>query len=90
MRYRADVAGPVKAMQVQYTENKEKVWDDWMAVKMYARRVVAGNEPFRSVLRGIKKELGKEEPPPRTWEELDGQRLSSRPGPSRSKATKSC
>lgn len=62
-----DVAGPVKAMRVQYTENKEKVWNDWMAVKMYARRVVAGNEPFRSVLRGIKKELGKEEPPPRTW-----------------------
>jgi hypothetical protein len=38
-----------------------------MAVKMYARRVVAGDEPFRGVLREIKKELGHEEPPPRTW-----------------------
>ncbi len=64
-----DIKPTVQAMQVQYTENKEKVWDDWMAVKMYARRVVAGNEPFRTVLRGIKKELGKEEPPPRTWAE---------------------
>ena len=65
----ADVKGTVQAMSTQYVENKEKVWDDWMAVKMYARRVVAGDEPFRTVLRGIKKELGKEEPPPRTWVE---------------------
>ena len=63
----ADLKPTVLAMQVQYTDNKAQVWDDWMDVKMYARRVVAGNEPFRTVLRGIKKELGKEEPPPRTW-----------------------
>jgi hypothetical protein len=62
-----DLQGPVKEMQTYYTTNKEKVWEDWMNVKMYARRVVADDEPFRSVLRGIKKELGKEEPPPRTW-----------------------
>lgn len=63
----ADLQGPVREMQTYYIENKEKVWEDWMNVKMYARRVVADDEPFRSVLRGIKKELGKEEPPPRTW-----------------------
>ena len=63
----ADLQAPVREMQTYYTTNKEKVWDDWMNVKMYARRVVADDEPFRSVLRGIKKELGKEEPPPRTW-----------------------
>ncbi|MBV1857338.1 MAG: hypothetical protein KUG77_02925, partial [Nannocystaceae bacterium] len=62
-----DLQAPVREMQTYYTGNKEKVWEDWMAVKMYARRVVADDEPFRSVLRGIKKELGKEEPPPRTW-----------------------
>ena len=62
-----DLQAPVREMQTYYTGNKEKVWDDWMNVKMYARRVVADDEPFRSVLRGIKKELGKEEPPPRTW-----------------------
>jgi hypothetical protein len=44
-----------------------------MGVKMYARRVVSGDEPFRSVLRGIKKEMGMEEPPPRSWvESMDG------------------
>ena len=63
----ADLQGPVRELQTYYTSNKEKVWEDWMNVKMYARRVVADDEPFRSVLRGIKKELGKEEPPPRTW-----------------------
>ncbi|MCA9709064.1 MAG: hypothetical protein KDK70_24680, partial [Myxococcales bacterium] len=65
----ADVKGPVEQMRQHYVGNKEKVWGEWMAVKMYARRVVAGDEPFRSVLREIKKELGQEEPPPRTWEE---------------------
>jgi hypothetical protein len=58
-------------MQQHYVSNKEKVWADWMAVKMYARRVVAGDEPFRGVLREIKKELGHEEPPPRTWTEAN-------------------
>jgi hypothetical protein len=65
----ASVKAPVEAMRLHYVENKQKIWDDWMAVKMYARRVVAGDEPFRGVLRDIKKELGKEEPPPITWEE---------------------
>ncbi|MCH9686366.1 MAG: hypothetical protein K0V04_33345, partial [Deltaproteobacteria bacterium] len=64
-----DVRGPVEELRKYYVDNKQKVWEDWMAVKMYARRVVAGDEPFRGVLRGIKKELGKEEPPPLTWEE---------------------
>lgn len=64
-----DVRGPVEEMRKYYTENKEEVWGNWMDVKMYARRVVAGDEPFRSVLREIKKELGQEEPPPRTWED---------------------
>jgi hypothetical protein len=68
-----DVKGPVQALQQHYVGDKQKVWEDWMAVKMYARRVVAGDEPFRSVLRTIKKELGKEEPPPLTWEQsMDG------------------
>lgn len=66
-----DLKGPVQQMQQHYVANKEKVWEDWMAVKMYARRVVAGDEPFRGVLREIKKELGHEEPPPRTWAEAN-------------------
>jgi hypothetical protein len=59
----------VEAMRKEYVEGKQKVWDNWMGVRMYARRVVAGEEPFRGVLREIKKELGKEEPPPRSWDE---------------------
>lgn len=64
-----DVKGPVEQMRQHYVANKEEIWGEWMAVKMYARRVVAGDEPFRGVLRDIKKELGVEEPPPRTWED---------------------
>lgn len=64
-----DVKAPVEQMRQYYVDNKEKIWDEWMAVKMYARRVVAGDDPFRGVLRDIRKELGKEEPPPRMWEE---------------------
>jgi hypothetical protein len=68
-----EVKGTVQAVQQHYVNDKQKVWEDWMAVKMYARRVVAGDEPFRGVLRTIKKELGKEEPPPLTWEQsMDG------------------
>jgi hypothetical protein len=63
------VKSQVAAMHKHYVDNKQEVWDEWMGVKMYARRVVAGDEPFRSVLRGIKKELGIQEPPPRTWDE---------------------
>lgn len=65
----AELKAPVEQMKSYYVGKKEEVWNDWMEVKMYARRVVAGDEPFRGVLREIKKELGKEEPPPRTWEE---------------------
>jgi hypothetical protein len=36
---------------------------------MYARRVVSGEQPFRDVLRDIKRELGHEEVKPRTWAE---------------------
>lgn len=73
----SDLQAPLRKLQTHYTQNKEQVWQDWMDVKMYARRVVAGDEPFRGVLREIKKELGKEEPPPRTWEEsMDPQFLA--------------
>jgi hypothetical protein len=63
----ADVKPTVEALKTDIVGAKEAIWERWMGVKMYARRVVAGDEPFRSVLKDIKKELGKEEPPPRTW-----------------------
>jgi hypothetical protein len=69
----ADVKPIVEAMSKEYTTDKRAVWDRWMNVKMYARRVVAADEPFRTVLRTIKKEMGMEEPPPITWEEAQGE-----------------
>ncbi len=62
-----DVRGAVEEMRKQFIADKDKIWEDWMGVKMYARRVVAGDEPFKSVLRQLRKDLGKKEVPPRTW-----------------------
>lgn len=56
-------------LKEEYTSGKEEVWGRWMGIKMYARREVAGDEPFKTVLRDIRKELGKEEPPEITWED---------------------
>jgi len=63
----ADVKGVADAVKKDYTEGRDTAWQKWMGVKMYARRTVAGDEPFRSVLRQISKDLGQEEMPPRTF-----------------------
>lgn len=60
-----EVKGVADAMKKEYTEGRDTAWQKWMGVKMYARRTVAGDEPFRSVLRQISKDLGQEEMPPR-------------------------
>lgn len=65
----ADVKAPVEAMRKHFVDDKAAIWEDWMKVRLYARRVVAGDQPFRSVLRQIKQELGQEEPPALTWEQ---------------------
>jgi hypothetical protein len=65
----ADVKPVVEAMRNEYVTGKDDVWKRWMNVKMYARRVVSGEEPFRTVLRDIKRELGHEEVKPHTWAE---------------------
>lgn len=65
----ADAKATVEAMRKHYVDDKMKIWGDWMNVRMYARRVVAGDQPFRGVLRQIKQELGQEEPPALTWEQ---------------------
>ncbi len=64
----ADVQGAAKALQSKYVGSKEAVWAEWMAVKMYARREVSRDEPFKPVLRAIRKDLGHKEPEPITWE----------------------
>jgi hypothetical protein len=63
----AEVKGTVEAMQKDYSEGRDAHWNKWMEVKMYARRKVGGDEPFRSVLRQISRDLGQEEMPPRTF-----------------------
>ncbi len=65
----AEVKGAAEAMKSQYVDQRDTFWQKWMAVKMYARRTVAGDEPFRSVLRQISKDLGQEELPPRSFAE---------------------
>lgn len=64
----AKLSGAQKAaaeeIKAQYAGKAEEVWSKWMDVKMMARREVASDEPFKAVLRRIKKELGQEEPDP--------------------------
>lgn len=63
----AEVKGAAEAMKTEYVDQRDTFWQKWMGVKMYARRTVAGDEPFRSVLRQISRDLGQEEMPARTF-----------------------
>lgn len=72
-----EARGAVEEMRKQYIQDKDKIWEDWMGVKMYARRVVAGDEPFKSVLRKIRKDLGHKEVPPRAWADSLGPAFKS-------------
>ncbi len=65
----ADVKPTVEAMKAEYIGGQEEIWNKWMDIKMMARRRVGGDEPFRGVLRRIRKALGKEEPPPIAFED---------------------
>jgi len=56
-----------KELKEEYTTNKDKYWQEWMGVKMYARRAVSGDEPYRSLLRQLAKDLGTVEVKPRKW-----------------------
>jgi len=58
-----------EAMRKEYTDGKQDIWKKWMGVKMYARRLVGQDEPFRSVLKKIAKDFGQEEVPPRPFKE---------------------
>lgn len=64
----ASVQSAASQVQTQYKGAQDKIWDKWMAVKMYARREVSVDQPFRPLLRSIQKKLGKEEPAPISWE----------------------
>ncbi len=62
-----EVKGTVEALKTDYTTGRDAHWKKWMDVKMYARRKVGGDEPFRSVLRQISRDLGQEELPPKSF-----------------------
>lgn len=64
-----DVQGSASDMRREFQTNHQAVWDKWMSVKMFARREVSNDEPFKPVLRGIRAKLGMEEPEPRSWED---------------------
>lgn len=64
-----DVKGVAEAMRKEYTDDKKTIWNKWMGVKMYARRLVGQDEPFRGVLKKIAKDFGQEEVPPKPLQE---------------------
>ena len=68
-----ELSGDVKAvaeeMRKEYADNKDAIWKDWMGVKMYARRLVGQDEPYRSVLKKIAADQGQEEPPPKSFKD---------------------
>ncbi|PRQ08601.1 hypothetical protein [Enhygromyxa salina] len=55
-------------LKADYLARKDEIWDSWMGVKMYARRVVAYDQPFKPVLRNLRKTFEMKEPEPITWE----------------------
>ncbi|MEZ4381234.1 MAG: hypothetical protein R3A79_07785 [Nannocystaceae bacterium] len=62
-----EAAAVAKEMKAEYTTHKDKYWGEWMDVKMYARRAVSGDEPYRSLLRQLAKDIGTVEVKPRKW-----------------------
>jgi hypothetical protein len=60
----ADVKPGVVELSKEYKGQSEAIWNKWMEVKMMARREVASDQPFRPVLKRIRKELGRAEPDP--------------------------
>jgi hypothetical protein len=60
------------ALKDEYVGNKDAIWANWMSIKMFARRTIAYDQPFRPVLRKLRKVYGLEEPEPITWESAHG------------------
>ncbi|NJK32637.1 MAG: hypothetical protein HC927_09630 [Deltaproteobacteria bacterium] len=52
--------------------SKDQLWERWMGIKMYARREVAYDQPFKPVLRSLRAAYGMKEPEPITWESAHG------------------
>ncbi|MFV8751602.1 hypothetical protein ACNOYE_13745 [Nannocystaceae bacterium ST9] len=68
----AKLDGAVKTaateLKDEYLGKKDAIWSQWMSIKMFARRDVAYDQPFKPVLRSLRKVYGMSEPEPITWE----------------------
>lgn len=62
-----ELQAAAKELKEEYLGRKDEIWDRWMSVKMYARRVVAYDQPFKPILRNLRKQFGMKEPEPITW-----------------------
>jgi hypothetical protein len=51
----------------EYLGRKDEIWEQWMGVKMFARRVVAYDQPYKPILRHLRKTFGMKEPEPIPW-----------------------
>jgi hypothetical protein len=77
----AKLEGPVKTaateLKDEYLAKKDDIWKDWMAIKMFARRDVAYDQPFKPVLRSLRKVYGMAEPEPITWESAHDEQFAA-------------
>jgi hypothetical protein len=64
-----ELQGAANELKEEYLGRKDELWDQWMGVKMYARRVVAYDQPFKPILRSLRKSFDMKEPEPITWED---------------------
>jgi hypothetical protein len=55
-------------LKQDYIGRKDEIWGSWMGVKMYARRVVAYDQPFKPILRSLRKTFEMKEPEAITWD----------------------
>jgi hypothetical protein len=63
----AEAKAAVTELKDDYMARKDEIWARWMSVKMYARRVVAYDQPFKPILRTFRKSFNLKEPEPVTW-----------------------
>jgi hypothetical protein len=62
-----DLQAAVNELSADYLGRKDEIWDQWMSIKLYARRVVAYDQPFKGVLRNLRKSFEMKEPEPISW-----------------------
>lgn len=62
-----ELQSAVNELKDDYLSRKDEIWAKWMSVKLYARRVVAYDQPFKPVLRSLRQSFDMKEPEPISW-----------------------